>query len=146
MRSRSRGHTLLELCVVLALLALLIGLAAPPVRRAIALARVHAARDLMWSQLARARALAVARGGAGLVLDAARAQAWIEAADTSTGVAALAEAGTVAITVDGAQIDRVRIEFDGLGLGRIASRTLRFRSGGVEAGLTLSSYGRVRVW
>ena len=38
------------------------------------------------------------------------------------------------------------IRFDALGLGQVASETLRFRRGGAEAGLVLSSYGRVRRW
>jgi hypothetical protein len=40
----------------------------------------------------------------------------------------------------------VEIAFDALGLGRIASQTLRFRLESQEAGLTVSSFGRVRRW
>ena len=38
------------------------------------------------------------------------------------------------------------LEFDGLGIGRVASRTFRIRRGATEARLTLSSYGRPRRW
>jgi prepilin-type N-terminal cleavage/methylation domain-containing protein len=147
MRSPTRcGYSLVELCLVLALLALLAGMAGPPVRYALALVRVRAARDLVAGQLARTRSLALSRGGAGMVLDLSRAESWIEASDTATPVVAVADGRLVAIGVDGAAAGRVTIAYDALGLGRVASRTFRFRSGPAEARLTISSYGRVRSW
>ncbi len=141
-----KGYTLVELMVVLALLALLLALAAPPVTRALAWARVRAARDIVAMGTARARALAVARGGAALVLDLPRARAWLEAADTSTPPEPVGDERHVTVTVDGAAGDTVRIAYDALGLGRMAGRTLHFRSGPAEARLTISGYGRVRAW
>ena len=147
MRPRnSPGYTLFELIIVLGLLGLLLGLAAPPVARALAWARVRTARDVVAMGTARARALAVARGGAELVLDLPRARAWIEAPDTATPPELVGDARWLRLSADGAGGDTVRIGYDDLGLGRMAGRTLRFRSGSAEARLTVSAYGRVRTW
>ncbi len=145
-RPADAGYTVVELIVVLALVGLLLGLAAPPVERALAWARVRGARDVVVMETARARALAVARGGAQLVLDLPRARAWIEAADTATPPESVGDERRLTLTAEGATGDTVRIAYDGLGLGRMAGRTLRFRSGSAEARLTISGYGRVRAW
>lgn len=140
------AYTLVELAIALLCLAVLLGLAAPPLRRALAWTRVRAARDVVAAQAARARALAVARGGAELVLDLRHARAWLAAADTATPAIPVADERLVRMSADGADSDTLRIAFDGVGLGRVASRTLRFRTAGAEARLTLSGYGRVRLW
>lgn len=144
--ARRSGFSLVEMLTALVLAGVLLGLGAPPVRRALAWARVRSARDLVASQLARARSVAVMRGGADLVLDVRRGRAWIEAVDTSTPASAVADAEGVRISADGLAGDTVRIGYDGMGIGRLASRTLRFRAGAVEARMTISSYGRVRTW
>ncbi len=147
MRARTRpAYTLLELVATLALLAVLVGLAQPPLERALAWARVRTARDLVAMATARTRALAVARGGAALVLDLRTARAWIEAGDTCTPPEAIGDDRRLRLIADGAAGDTVRIAYDGTGLGRLAGRTLRFRSGTAEARLTVSAYGRVRAW
>ena len=138
------AYSLLELCVTLLLLAVLLGLAAPPVRRALTRARVRSAREVVAMELARTRALAVAHGGAALVLDLPRARAWVESGGTTTPPVVVADDRLLRVSADGAAGDTIRIAFDALGLGHIASRTLRFRSGDLEARLTVSSYGRVR--
>ncbi len=145
-KSTTRGYSLLELCVTLMLSALLIGIAAPPVRRALLCARVRSARDLVAAELAHARTLAVARGGAQLVLDLAGGRAWVECADTSTPPVRVASDPAVRLSADGNSGDTARIAFDGLGIGILASRTLRIRSAELEARLTVSGYGRVRAW
>lgn len=145
-RARAAGYSLVEVLFALALAGILLGLGVPPVRRALAWARVRSARDLVAAQLARARSLAVMRGGAELVLDLRAARAWVEMRDTATPASMVAEVGAVRIIADGALGDTVRIGYDAMGLGRLSSRTLRFRAGAVEARMTVSSYGRVRTW
>ncbi|HEX9107250.1 MAG TPA: hypothetical protein VF832_08475 [Longimicrobiales bacterium] len=140
------GHSLLELSFVLLLLGVLLGAGLPPLRRAMAWAQARSARDAVALQAARARALAVARGGADLVLDLPHARAWIESSDTVLAPVVLGDERLLILSADGSPADTVRIGWDGLGVGRIASRTLRFRAGAAEARLTVSGYGRVRAW
>jgi hypothetical protein len=52
----------------------------------------------------------------------------------------------VQLVIDHATTSTVRLDFDALGLGRLANRTFRVRRGRHEARLTLSSYGRPRRW
>lgn len=144
----SPGTTLIELVFALTLLAILCGLAYPPLQQGLDRYAVRSARDALASGVARARAVAVARSGADLVVDVAAARFWIEAApgDTVGAPVDLAARYRVRFTVDGAAADRVALHFDGLGLGRLANRTFRLRRGGAEANLTLSSFGRPRRW
>jgi len=147
MRESSRpGHTLLELSVVLLIVGILLGAGLPPLRRAYGWVQARSARDAAAMQAARARALAVARGGADLVVDLRHARVWIEASDTSLPAVPLGDERRLTIAADGTPADTARIGWDGLGIGRIASRTLRFRVGTAEARLTVSGYGRVRTW
>jgi len=102
-------------------------------------------RDGLAAQLARARTLAVARGSARVVIDAAAGRIAIEApAGTPAGMPALLPDG-IELRVDGAA-GTVSLDFDRRGLGLLANRTFRFRRGGAEARLTLSTYGRPRRW
>jgi hypothetical protein len=98
--------------------------------------------------VARARSAAVARGGAALVVDLAGARFWVEAAAGEVvGVPVdLAEHYGVRVAVDGAPAERITLRFDGLGIGRITNRTFHLRRGRAEAHLTLSAYGRPRIW
>ncbi len=143
--SRSAAYSLAELTVALLLLTVLLGLALPPFRRALAFAEARSARDVVAGEAARARALAAARGGADVVLDVNARRVWIEAVDTSTAPRPLGD-GRLRVSADGTSADTIRLRYDGLGLGVLANRTLRFRAGPAEAGLTISSYGRVRSW
>jgi len=147
MRDRC-GFTLLELVVVLALLAIAIGVAYPGARAASDAWAVRAARDAVASVLAGTRAAARAHRGAevlivvdeGAVLTRSGARPRPErrldlARDWGVSVASPAFAG-----------DTIAIRYDALGLGRIANRTLRFERGRAAAGITVSAYGRVRRW
>ena len=143
--NRRSGYSLLEITVVLLLLGVLLGLTVPPFQRALAYAEARSARDVVAGEAARARALAAARGGADVVLDVNRRRVWIEARDTATAPRPLGD-GRLRVWADGVAADTIRLRYDALGLGVLASRTLRFRAGVAEAGLTISSYGRVRSW
>lgn len=145
-RSRSTGHTLPELLGALLLVAVLAALAVPGLRYLEGAVAARAARDALAGLVVRGRAVAAARGGATVVLDLAGRRAWIDADGGAPDVLDLGASFGVTLAVDGRGEDPVRLRFDGLGIGRVTSRTVRVRRGGAEARLTLSSYGRVRVW
>ena len=77
-------------------------------------------------------------------LDRGPFRAWYEAAGVPGRRVALEGELGVSMVV-GRELPH-EVRFDGLGLGQVASTTVRFRRGDAEAGLTLSSYGRVRRW
>jgi prepilin-type N-terminal cleavage/methylation domain-containing protein len=146
---RSRpGITLLELLCSLAIMGVLLGMVAAPIARAGDVFAVRAAREAVINSAARARALAIGHGGATLTLS------------TPGGIIAIASRdGTVADTLirlgpdlhvamafDDARLEQVELRFDGLGLGRLANRTVRLRRGRVTGGVTFSAYGRARPW
>ncbi len=142
------GFTLVELLFTLTVLAILVGLAYVPLRRGLDGLAVRFARDALAAGVARARAIAVARGGAALVVDARDARAWIETArgDTVGVPLDLAHRYGVRLETSGADGGPVLLAFDGRGLGLLANRTFLLRRGGQEARLTLSTYGRPRRW
>lgn len=140
------GATLPELLILLSLTTVLGGMTvsvSSGVRDALA---VRAARDAAAVEFARARALAQLNGSARLHIDAAsgviRIETPVGAAADTLAAAPITAQFRVSIEVDGSD----RFEFDALGLGRLASRTIRFRRNTAEARLTLSTYGRPRRW
>lgn len=142
------GTTLVELAVVLGILAVSIALAVPPLGRGLDRHAAWRARDALVAGIARTRAMAVARGGAVLVVDVAAGRFWIETPGgqrVGDPVDLWREYG-VRLAVDGGREARLSLRFDGLGIARMANRTLRVVRGGAEAGVTLSAYGRVRRW
>lgn len=147
MRNRP-GHTLLELMVALALLALVIGLAYPAARAAADVWAVRAARDATASLLAATRVAAIAHRGAELLIVPQHGSILMRTRmDPRPRVRlVLAETWRVSVSSPGFGGDTISIRYDALGLGRVASRTLRFRRGAAAAGLTVASYGRVRRW
>src|SRR5690606_18636107 len=82
--------------------------------------------------IARARATALTRGGAVLVVDVAAGRFWIETPGgerVGDPVDLWRDYG-VRLAVDGGGEARLSLRFDGLGLGRMANRTLRVVRGG----------------
>jgi type II secretory pathway pseudopilin PulG len=139
---------LLELAVVLSILGVLVGLAYPSLRRGLDGIAARGARDALGMGVARARAAAVARGGAALIVDIQGARFWVEAAagDTVGRPVDIGKRYGVRLALEGAPAERVALRFDGLGIGRVTNRTFQVRRGRAEAHLTLSAYGRPRVW
>ena len=148
MNGRS-GHTLTELLVVLALLAIAIGLAYPAARAASDAWAVRAARDAVGAALAGARAAALTQRGAEVLLVPVNGTVLTRAGDAATPPSPrldLARDWRVGVSSPGFAGDTIVIRYDAIGIGRIANRTLRFERGRALAGLTVSAYGRVRAW
>jgi prepilin-type N-terminal cleavage/methylation domain-containing protein len=140
-----RGYTLLELSAVLALMAAVASIvlaAGEGVRDRWA---VEAAREEVAGLIAEARTAALVWGGATVHLSATGAEAWYEAGGTKWRLVALAEEVALDLVLPRGRTEAV-LRFDALGLGQVASQTVRFRRGEAEATLVVSAYGRVRRW
>jgi len=72
-------------------------------------------------------------------------RAWIQLSDSVGRVVSIEEASGVQVILSRGR-SQAEIAYDALAVGRIASETLVFRLGGENAGLTISSFGRVRRW
>jgi prepilin-type N-terminal cleavage/methylation domain-containing protein len=144
-----RGYTLIELLIVLALLALAIGLAYPGARAASDAWAVRAARDAVGAVLAGTRAAALTRGGAEVLLVPVDGSVLTRSGAEDAPPRPQLHLGRdwrVALSSPGFSGDTIAIRYDAIGIGRIANRTLRFERGRAVAGLTVSAYGRVRPW
>ena len=143
------GFSLVELLAALVVLGVLAGLIAGPARGALDAVATAGARDAFAAIVAHARTEAVRRGGARLVVNLASGAVLMEAPALTPIGDSLAVAHTWGVTVsaDGAAAgSQLTLQFDAFGLGRVASRTFRFRRGAAEARLSLSTYGRSRRW
>lgn len=136
---------MIELLVALLLLGVLLALSLPSMARWRDAVAARAARDELAAGLAWTRLSAVSHGGSTLVVDAASGTFW-----TMTPAGPVREPVSLtdryAVRLDVGSAGRVSLEYDALGVGRHASRTIRFRRGGAEAGLVISGYGRFRRW
>jgi Tfp pilus assembly protein FimT len=140
------GASLTDLIVTLALLAIVLAIAVPRLQGARNAYATRAARDAAAAIVERARVLAAARGTARLIVELSAGTLALESpvgAPARTTLRVQAAFG-VTLTVDGHTAGRVLLDFNALGLGVIANRTLRFRRGGAESVLTLSMHGRGR--
>jgi hypothetical protein len=70
-------------------------------------------------------------------------QAWGEAGDSAFGWVALQEELSVTVELSRGR-SATELRYDALGLGQVASETLRFRRGDAASALVVSGYGRVR--
>jgi len=145
---RRPGVTLLELLFALVVVAVLIGIAYPAFHGMLDRIAVRAARDALVVGVARTRVVAAGAGGAYLVLESPAARFGVEnaAGDTLVAFFDLGNRYGVELSIDGITASRLRLRYDGLGLGRLASRTIRVNRGSQEAGLFISAYGRARPW
>lgn len=147
-QSAAAGYTLVELVLLMVLVGVLVGLLAPATARVRDTLAVRAARDATAAALARTRMVAIAAGGARLVVVLDSALIAVEAvaggARTPPPLQLRRDYG-VSVHTSGSS-DTVGVEYDALGLGRVASRTLTFRRGAASAGVTVSAFGRVRRW
>jgi len=141
----TRGHTLLELAVALLLLTTLAGAFVPAARRYRDRMSVVSAREEVAGLLSRARALAPATAGASVHIRADAGQAWVQALDSVLSPVGLGGEDGVSVVLSGGRPSAV-VRFDALGIGRVASLTVRFLRGQEQAGITVSSFGRIRRW
>lgn len=138
-----RGFTFVELLLFLVLLSLGAASFLPALRHQRDRLAVAGAREAVAGVIARGRAEARARGGAAVVLRASPPGAWVEGRD---GDVAVLGSDLVSFGVQlelGGEAEEVRLRYDALGVGRVASRTVVFRRGRAEAALVVASYGRV---
>jgi type II secretory pathway pseudopilin PulG len=141
------GLTLADLIITLSILGIVLGMAAPRVAALRAHGAVRSARDAAAAAVERARSLAVARGTARVTVDPSAGTIVIE---SPIGLAVdpvlrLGEAYGVSVGVGGTGVP-VSLDFNAIGLGVVASRTITLSRGPAQAGLSVSSYGRVRRW
>lgn len=134
-----------ELTLTLTVAGILAGLATPVARRGLDALKVRAAREAFFAAAARTRSVALAHSGASLIFDTARRTATISTARRNAVIELPLSQFDVEILTD-ASNPTITLTYDGRGIGRMASRTIRFRRGRAEAGLTFSSYGRARRW
>lgn len=139
----TRGFTFVELCTVLLLLG--IGLAAliPAARRQRDHMAVLAAREAAVGLVGRTRREARLHGGAALHVRREGALMWIDSADPARDTLDLESRFGVHLDLSSAE---VRLPFDPVGIGRLASRSFAFTRGRARAGFAVSAYGRVRRW
>lgn len=144
---RRAGQTLADLIITLSVLGIVLAISAPRVGAMRANGAVRSARDAAASVFEQARTLAMSRGTSRVVVDPVAGTVSIEA---PIGVAAgpvlrLTETWGVAVAAGGSG-GAATIEFNAIGLGVVASRTITLTRGGARAGLSVSAYGRVRRW
>ena len=139
-----RGHTLIELALTLAILAILLGTAAAPLRDLRDLAAVLSAREQLVGLIIQARASAVTRGGARLDIVPDSGAARISNGDSLVRVYPLGEPAESVVWELPRARPTLRLTFDPVGIGRFASATIRFRRGRVTRSILVSTYGRVR--
>ncbi|MGD8318980.1 MAG: type II secretion system protein [Gemmatimonadota bacterium] len=140
-----RGYTLLELMATLVLVAI-VGPAVVGAGHGLRdRAAVVGAREAVAGLLAQARMEARSWGGARVHLRAEPWEAWVEAGGVVRRRVALQAEWGVEVALSRSRTETV-IRYDALGLGRVASETLRFRRGDAGTALVVSGYGRVRRW
>ncbi len=141
---RHHGFTILELLTVLALLGAGLAVSLPAARGQRDRTAVLGAREDVASLIQRARAEAIARGGATvrLTADPPVAELMSEEEVLARSVLGLEYGADLVMELSR---DRAEAEltFDALGIGRISSQTIQFRRGHAEAALVVSSFGRV---
>jgi Tfp pilus assembly protein FimT len=144
---RNPGYSTPELLLALTLLAVLAGLAAPGLVRALDVLSVQAGREAVVAAATRTRSLAVVQGGAFLRLNE-NGTVDVLARDTVRVQASwdLRDRYGTRLEIDNSARTIMLLEYDALGLGRLANVTVRIRRGDAEGAVTFSAYGRARAW
>lgn len=139
----TRGHTLFELCAALLLASLALSAVVPLGRGIRDRMAVLAAREAVAGLVAEARSAALGSGAAAVHLASDPWRAWVQAGDSVYPAVGLEAEWGVAVDLSRGRT-AATLAYDAMGLGRVASETLRFRRGGRTAALVVSGYGRVR--
>lgn len=138
-----RGHTLIELLLVLTLLGATTASLAPTVRRYGDRASVVAAREALVGVIAQARQAAMVAGESRVRIASGPWTARASVADSTLRVVDLEGEYAVTLALNEGRSE-AELEFNALGLGRLAGQTIRFRRGDAVTELIVSGYGRVR--
>ena len=136
------GFTLLELVIVLALVGLVVSVLTPLAASLGDRMAVQAARESVVGVFHRARLEAVSVGESRIVLTAAPARVELWSGGILRSAVGLGKDFGVHMELSG-DGEGAEIRFGALGLGRVASQTIRFSRGAVQKTLVVSSYGRV---
>ena len=138
----NRGHTLLELALVLLILSLVGGMGVGLSRHSTDRLAVAQAREEAAALFHHARAEARLRGGARVEVGSdGRLALWV-GGDEAIEVVDPSRVG-VRVEIVGSR-EEASVVFGPMGIGRAASLTLRFERGRAESSLVISSYGRLR--
>jgi len=129
-----------EVVAALLLLSVALGVATPPMLRVLDDVATYSAREEVAGLIADARVRAIAQGGAVVTIDSFRAASHSGAGE-SRSVHLHSDFG---VRVNTGARGAVRLAYDALGLGRVASATLVFERGRSQRTLVVSAYGRVR--
>lgn len=140
--TKTPGHTLLELLVVLVLLGVGAAATVPSVRRFADEAAVAEAREQAVRALFRGRSAAVENGRSVVTILASPPSVRVTAGGAVVHDVRLGDSRTQLLL--SRRRDSLTLRFDALGIGRFTSATIAFRRGEADAALVLSSYGRVR--
>lgn len=137
-----RGHSLLELLFVLALAAVGTSALVPTARKLRDRAVTASGREALVAGFVEARTSAIRHGGARLTV---RRLSPAYRVDTRhrTGRWVGLRQPQVHLRLDGRR-DSITIDFDRMGLGRLASHSIDVLAGDVTRRLVVSSYGRIR--
>lgn len=138
------GFTLFECLVVLAIVGIGIALGMPALQAQRDRWAVTRATTAVAAVLARARMEAMGSGGSKITISPSRRR--IERSSRGVVRESLELGNRYGVSLEMSGRDTLAtIEFNALGLGRMAARTLRFERGDVSASLVISTYGRVSL-
>ena len=137
------GFSLLELIGALALLAVAVSLALPPLHDFGERLSVVGAREEVAGLLTRARAEAIQRGGSRVVISRDPPLALLMADTLVRERIDLWARYRAELFISGGR-SRVELNFDSSGLGRMTARSFTFRRRGAVSRLVISAYGRMR--
>lgn len=143
MHTTRGGVTLPELLIALSFMGILVTIALPNLQNGLDALTARAARETAFALFSRARVIALQNGGATIELNALNDMITLRSA---SGEIHHEQFFTSADLVLDDSDATVVLRYDAHGLGRMMSRTLRFRARSAIAGLTVSSFGRVRRW
>jgi len=136
------GFTLLELVTVVTILGLALAGGLPAARGVLDRMAVAGAREAVIGVFHQARMEAIARGGSRVGLRASTAEVELWSGGALRASLDLAQDFGISMDLSGGW-DLREVEYDPLGLGRVASLTIGITRGSAEAGLVVSSLGRV---
>ncbi len=136
------GFTLFECLVVLAIVGIGIALGLPALQLHRDRWAVTQAREASAALLARARVDALGSGVSTVTIQSGRGQIERRLGSTFRERVDLGDRYGVSLDISGRDT-LATIEFNALGLGRMAARSLRFGRGAASASLVISAYGRV---